>query len=79
MNKTVYQNRIDMTLNHHELVQYKTHPGMTIECKQGIVWVTAPGDIHDYVLLPGQRYVPQTTGKVMIEAMRDSALSFTNN
>jgi hypothetical protein len=52
---------------------------MSIECKQGVLWVTRAGDINDYLLAPGDRYVPEKKGKVVIQAVRDAHLCLTNN
>ena len=54
------------------------HPGMAIECKEGILWITSAGDFRDHMLLPGDRYIPAGK-KILVEAMRDAHLSVIQN
>ena len=60
--EVVLQPRDVLTLN-------ETQHGMAIECKEGLIWVTCTGDARDRVLQAGKRYVPQTKGSVVIEAI----------
>ena len=64
---------IEMHLQPHELIQLNdAHRGLAIECKRGVVWVTRTGDHHDYMLAPGESYLPEKGGKIVIEAMREA-------
>jgi hypothetical protein len=54
------------------MVDYR--PGTVIFCKKGIVWVTQSNDVEDHVLYPGDEFVSDRRGKVIVQAMRDSAV-----
>jgi hypothetical protein len=46
--------------------------GSELYCDAGVLWVTQPGDRQDYILLPGDKMVVTTRGKVLVEAMREA-------
>jgi hypothetical protein len=50
------------------------HPGMVIFCKKGIVWVTQANDLEDHVLYPGDEFVSDRRGKVLVQAMREATV-----
>jgi Protein of unknown function (DUF2917) len=56
----------------YDMVDYR--PGTVIFCKKGIVWVTQSNDVEDHVLYPGDEFVSDRRGKVIVQAMRDSAV-----
>lgn len=56
----------------YDLLDYR--PGTVIFCKKGIVWVTQTNDLEDYILYPGDAFVSDRRGKVIIQAMRDAAV-----
>jgi hypothetical protein len=58
--------------NLYDLLDYR--PGTVIFCKKGIVWVTQTNDLEDHILYPGDKFVSDRRGKVVIQAMRDSAV-----
>jgi hypothetical protein len=47
---------------------------MTIECKEGVVWVTSTGEYEDYVLSAGNCFEPKNSGEVVIEAINEACL-----
>jgi hypothetical protein len=54
-------------------------PGTSIQCSQGILWITCSGDWRqescpDIVLSSGEQYLPAKNGRVVIEAMCDATL-----
>jgi len=67
---------IDLNLHQHEILNL-THPrsGVSIECEQGIIWVTSAGDIHDYTLAAGESYITRDSNALVIEAMRDAVIN----
>jgi len=66
---------IEMRLRAHGLHRIGDyHPGTVIACNKGILWVTQSGDRRDYVLLPGDQFASRKRGKILIEAMHDSAI-----
>lgn len=74
------QKHLEVLLRPHELVQLSViRQPTTIECKQGILWITRPGDYGDYILRSGGRYVPGEHEKVVIEALQDAHVYVTEN
>lgn len=53
--------------------------GDAIVVTQGILWVTQEGDPQDYVLTPGERFVANRHGSVVVEALTDAAMRFSRN
>jgi hypothetical protein len=51
----------------------KIKPGSELACDAGVLWVTQPGDRKDYILLPGDKMIVTSRGKVLVEAMREAA------
>jgi hypothetical protein len=73
MNLTSQTPRIELLLHPRELVNLDNRQNrMAIECRNGVVWVTCPGEHQDYILRPGKRYVPRTKGAIVIEAIGES-------
>ena len=56
----------------HRIAHY--HPGTTIACSKGVLWVTQTGDRRDHILLPGDQFTSRKRGKILIEAMREAAI-----
>ena len=56
----------------YDLAGYR--PGTVIFCKKGIVWVTQTNDAEDHILYPGDEFASNRRGKVVVQAMRDSAV-----
>src|SRR3972149_1322912 len=48
--------------------------GLSVVCKEGMVWITQEGDLKDYVLAPGQRFVVARRGSVVVGACTDARL-----
>jgi hypothetical protein len=68
--------KFDFELSHDKLqliTDYK--PGTVILCHRGVLWVTQSGDLEDYVLEPGREFTSDQPGDVLIQAIRDAALS----
>jgi hypothetical protein len=66
---------IDLNLRQHEVINIShPQPGLSIECEQGVLWITIAGDINDHTLLSGESYVVQDTHLVVIEAMEEDAI-----
>lgn len=73
MNSTIQGHHIELHLQPHDLIHMGTSGhNVAIECQQGVLWVTCSGDIHDHMLTPGDRYIPEERGKVIIEAMLEA-------
>ena len=67
--------RIELLLRRRQLLSLdNAQSHMAIECKDGVLWVTASGDNRDHMLYAGQRYVPLKDSKVVIEALKDASL-----
>lgn len=75
MNIGSQNHRIELLLKQHQVLRVdETRPRMTIECKDGIIWVTNSGESQDYMLRRGRRYVPRTHGSIVIEAVNDACV-----
>ena len=67
--------KLEMLLHSHQLLTLNnSRHNVAIECKEGVVWVTAAGEYEDYVLSAGKRYEPKTRGEVVIEAINEACL-----
>ena len=64
--------RIELLLQPHEVLNLDNQERMAIECKNGVVWVTCAGETKDHILQAGRRYVPQTKGNVVIQAIDEA-------
>ena len=67
--------KIEMLLHPHQVLNLdETGHGMAIECKSGVIWVTHTGENQDYMLRAGRRYISNTKGKIIIEAIDEACL-----
>ena len=68
---------MSMHLKEHDLVAIKDlQAGSIIECEQGALWITVPGDPQDYMLTPGERFVNEMkNSKVLIEALHEARMA----
>ncbi|HEX8235682.1 MAG TPA: DUF2917 domain-containing protein [Abditibacteriaceae bacterium] len=57
-----------VTMQRGELSSFEARTGDTISCNGGVVWLTQTGDLTDYVLHDGERFVAQQNGKVLVQA-----------
>jgi hypothetical protein len=65
--------KVELVLKRHQLLSLsEAQPKMAIECKDGVIWVTAEGEHQDYILSAGRKYAPKAKGNVVIEAMNDA-------
>jgi hypothetical protein len=48
---------------------------MAIECKNGVIWVTRTGGHKDHILNAGERYIPASSGSIVIEALDESQVN----
>ncbi len=73
MNKTYQQNTSHLSLPQHEVFRVSdSWPRTRIVCETGLLWVTSAGDPEDHLLKPGDSFIANKGGKVVIEAIRDS-------
>lgn len=67
--------RLELLLHAHQLLTLdNAQHNMAIECKEGVIWVTASGEPRDRMLYSGQRYMPMSNGKVVIEAIDEACV-----
>ena len=50
--------------------------GVRITCLSGTLWVTGGGDPHDYLLSAGQKFVPRSAGRLVVESVAASPARF---
>lgn len=73
MNKTYQQNSSHLSLPQREVFRVSDRwPRTRIVCETGLLWVTSAGDPEDHLLKPGDSFIANKGGKVVIEAIRDS-------
>lgn len=73
MNKTYHQDRSLLRMPQHQVYRVSdSWPRTRIVCESGLLWVTSAGDPEDHLLKPGDSFVANRGGKVVIEAIRDS-------
>ena len=56
----------------YDIANYR--PGTVIFCQKGTIWVTQTNDVKDHILNPGDEFVSDVHGRVILQAMRDSAV-----
>jgi len=67
--------KLELLLHTHQLLTLdNAQHNMAIECKEGLIWVTAAGELRDRMLYSGQRYVPTSNGRVVIEAIDEACV-----
>lgn len=67
--------KVEVMLHAHDVLTLNDiHHGMAIECKEGVIWVTCTGNNQDYMLRAGKRYVPNTKGDIVIEAIDEACV-----
>jgi len=75
MNLTSRTPRVELLLHPHQVLNLDNRRHrMAIECKNGLIWVTCAGEKQDYMLRAGRRYMPNTKGTVVIEAIDESSV-----
>lgn len=52
-----------------------TAPGYRVACRSGLIWLTRENDIEDYLVGTGAMLVVNGSGKIVIEALKDSIVS----
>lgn len=73
MNKTYHHNMSRLHLPQHEVYRISDSWSRTrIVCEKGLLWVTRAGDPEDHLLKPGDSFIANKGGKVVIEAIRES-------
>jgi hypothetical protein len=83
MTAIIHPHPLTLRLSQHELLHLShVQPNTSIQCRDGILWITCSGDrtqtdAPDILLSAGEHYLPATNGDVVIEAMRDASLSLT--
>jgi hypothetical protein len=80
MNLTSRTPSVELLLQPRQVLHLDNHQHrMAIECKNGVIWVTCTGENQDYVLRAGKRYVPQSEGPIVIEAINESRVEIEEN
>lgn len=75
MNLTSKTPSLELLLRQREVLNLdNSQHRMAIECKNGVIWVTCPGDYQDHILQAGRRYVPRTKGPIVIEAIDEARI-----
>lgn len=48
-----------------------------IICREGVVWITQDGDVHDHVIAAGEMFLISQPGKVIAQALVDTLIEIT--
>jgi hypothetical protein len=68
--------KIELFLRPHEVLSLDNRQHhKAIECKNGVIWVTRAGGHRDHILNAGERYLPDTKGDIVIEAIGESQVN----
>jgi hypothetical protein len=49
--------------------------GVSISCLEGDLWITQEGDSRDHMILPGQRFVVDRRGRILVSSLREAELA----
>ncbi len=49
---------------------------LVVLCQSGRIWITQPGDFHDYMLAPGEKFIITRKGKIAVTAFDSSRMRF---
>ncbi len=63
-----------VSLRKGELSSFEARKGDVVICLRGAVWLTQSGDINDYALESGERFVAARDGKVVIQGLAAALL-----
>ncbi len=70
---------MELALEAQELLDFGTIPaGTELTCRAGRVWLTMSGDQRDHILRPGQRFVSQDCGHLLVNAIAPCRLEITH-
>ena len=80
MNLTSRTPRIELFLRPRELLNLdNSRHRTTIECRNGVIWVTCTGEHYDHILYAGWRYTPRSRGSIVIEAIDEARVDLEEN
>jgi hypothetical protein len=72
--------KIELILQPRQILSLReAEQRMAIECKSGVLWVTHSGETQDYVLEAGKRYIPNSKGNIVIQALGEACLGIEEN
>jgi len=75
MNLTSKTAKVELLLHPREILTLNdSQHRLAVECKEGLIWVTCAGDSRDHMLFSGRRYVAETRGSLVIEAIDDACV-----
>lgn len=76
MNLTSTTPKLELLLRPREVLSLDNRQRrLSIECNDGMVWVTRAGGHGDHILNAGSRYVPGASGSIVIEAIGESCVN----
>ena len=63
--------RAQIHLAANQVIAIQGRRGTSIRCMHGLVWVTREGDIQDYTVPRGLRFVATGTGRIVVNGAAD--------
>jgi len=80
MNLTSKTPKIELLLQSSQMVNLDNRKQpLAVSCKNGVVWVTCEGEWRDQVLEAGKRYIPNTKGSIVIQAIGEACIDIEEN
>ena len=49
--------------------------GIAIACLEGDLWITEEGDSRDYMIRPGERFVVDRPGRIVVASLQEAELA----
>jgi hypothetical protein len=59
-------------LGSRQAMAVEARPGTIVRCLEGTIWLTQEGLFSDTILIPGTRFVADTHGKIVLNALDGS-------
>lgn len=74
------QDNLGFCLDHGKVLTLEgDNRGRTILCRQGMMWITQPGDPSDYRLTATEAFTVSRHGRIVVQALEDSIVEVDSN
>src|SRR5687768_14888390 len=65
----------ELRLEHRAIYSVADAADVQLACREGTVWLTLDGDLRDYVLEPGDRFITQEHRRALVYAIAPARIS----
>ena len=77
LNINLYEgSNVKLTLGTNQIASTKEAEGLAVSCEKGSVWITFERGRNDYVLHPGEQININASGRMVIQALAASEVTF---